>query len=478
MDFNRSDRDVPATAKFLVAGGFGYVASFTQTVILQTAEVYDPSTATWSLTGSMHTPRAQHAAVVLSDGRTLVAGGYDFGPPLASAEIFSPGAHAASPPNVTITRSGFVSPRGPRNVPHIARLSMRAPRPAAILPPRGLNRPNSSIGKWTVTGSMHVGRAFQPATLLQNGKVLVEGCDAFGVGGKTAEIYDPATGKWTLTGSMHVARCGHSAILLPDGRVLVAGGRSDANVWSSMEIYDPKTGRWSLAGDLSSTRSNAALALLSNGAVLAPAGFAVNTIPRDSADLYTERSHTSVGTPSLNLSRWDYIANLLPNGQVLVAGGVTQNDATTSTSELYDPVKNLWSFTGSTVGEAPGVSVLLNTGQVLATAPSQLYSPASGTWTSTNGQLNIPRINNSLTLLPDGRVHIAGGCSGVSSCQLVLQSEVYDPTTQTWRLDAVMNVAREVQSATLLPDGKVLVAGGFTGGYQQLTSAELYTEAH
>jgi hypothetical protein len=353
---------------------------------------------------------------------------------------------------------------------------MRAPKPVGVLA-RELTRPNGSIGKWTLTGSMNVGRAFQPATLLQNGKVLVEGCDAFGVGGKTAEIYDPATGKWTLTGSMHVARCGHSAILLPDGRVLVAGGRSDANVWSSMEIYDPNTGRWSLAGDLNSTRSNSALALLSNGAVLAPAGFAVNTIPRDSADLYTERSKTSVATPSLNLSRWDYTADLLPNGQVLVAGGVTQNDATTSTSELYDPVKNLWNFTGSTIGEAPGVSVLLSSGQVLATAPSQLYNPASGKWTSTSGQLNISRINNSLTLLPDGRVLAAGGCTGVSSCQLVLQSEVYDPTTQTWTLDAVMNVAREVQSATLLPNGKVLVAGGFTGGYQQLTSAELYTEA-
>lgn len=218
-----------------------------------------------------------------------------------------------------------------------------------------------------------------------------------------------------MTGSMHVARCGHSAVMLDDGRVLVAGGASDANVWSSMEIYDPATHRWSLAGNLNSTRSDAALALLPNGTVLAPAGFAVNAIPRDSADLYSAASHSSAATPSLNLSRWGYSADVLQNGQVLVEGGITQDNFTTPTCELYDPAANAWTFTGSTIGQESNVSVLLNAGQVLATTPSQQYDPATGLWTQTTGQLNIDRINNTLTVLADGRVLTAGGCTAVSS---------------------------------------------------------------
>jgi len=465
-----------ADGRVLVAGGFGYITDFTQMVILQTAEIFDPSSATWRLTGNMNQPRTQHAAVALADGRVLVAGGYDFGPPLASTEIFSPKSPAASPPDAMSMHPGFVLPR----VAHRARLVSarvhRAARPIGVLHRRHSGPPPPSMGKWTTTASMHVGRAFQPATLLRNGKVLVEGCDALGSGGKTAELYDPAKGTWTLTGSMHVARCGHSAILLKDGRVLVAGGDSDANVWSSMETYDPTTQRWSLAGNLNSTRSDAALALLPNGAVLAPAGYAVNTIPRDSADLYSVASRSSTATPSLNLSRWGYSADVLQNGRVLVAGGTTQNDSTTSTCELYDPAANVWTFTGSTIGES-GVSVLLNGGQVLATTPSQQYDPATGVWTQTTGQLNIDRINNTLTVLADGRVLTAGGCTTVSTCELVLQSEVYDPTTQIWSLDASMHVARESASATLLPDGRVLVAGGFGAGFAQLTSAELYAPA-
>jgi hypothetical protein len=242
-----------------------------------------------------------------------------------------------------------------------------------------------------------------------------------------------------------------------------------------MEIYDPRSQRWTLAGDLNSTRANGALAMLPSGRVLAPAGYAVNGIPRDSADVYNSSRRSSRATPSLQLSRHSYTADALPNGKVLVAGGFTQNSASTSTSELYDPVANVWTFTGSVVN-AVEVSVVLNSGEVLATSPSQLYDPAKGSWALTTGGFNIGRINNTLTVLQDGRVLAAGGCTGVSSCQLVLQSEVYDPTAQHWSLDALMNVPRESQSATRLADGRVLVAGGFSAGFQQLKSAELYTE--
>lgn len=455
-----------ADGRVLVAGGFGYITDFTKTVILDTAEIFDPTSGTWSLTGNMNDARAQHAAVVLKDGRTLVAGGYAFGPPLASAEIFAPGTRSTTPAHSQRYRP--VTAWLPAS-----RLSYHVPRPVGVMR-RLTARLQGAIGKWTLTGSMHVGRAFAPATLLPNGKVLVEGCDAFDVGGTTAELYDPATRKWAMTGSMHVARCLHSAILLPNGHVLVAGGHSGASVWSNMETYDPQTGTWSLAGDLNSPRADSALALLPSGTVLAPAGFAVNTIPRDSADLYNSASQSSVATPSLQISRWSYAAIALRSGKVLVAGGVTQNSSNTLTSELYDPVSNVWSYTGPVINGIQ-VSVLLQNGLVLATSPPQLYSPTKGRWSLT-GVLDIPRINNTLSVLQDGRVLIAGGCTGVSSCQLVTESELYDPHTQRWSPDAIMNVGRESQSAALLPNGQVLVAGGFGVDFQQLTSAELYTE--
>lgn len=132
---------------------------------------------------------------------------------------------------------------------------------------------------------------------------------------------------------MQVARCLHSAILLADGRVLVAGGDSAANVWSSAEIYNPATKRWSMTGHMNSTRFDTAIVMLSNGKLLAPAGAAVNTIPRDSDDLYDPATGTWTPAPSLNLSRYAHSTVALADGVALVVGGFTQNSQNTNTSD-------------------------------------------------------------------------------------------------------------------------------------------------
>src|SRR5262249_18029032 len=83
---------------------------------------------------------------------------------------------------------------------------------------------------WHATGSMHVARVDHSATSLPTGQVLVAGGEGPGLLGDplaSAELYDPGTGTWTMTGSMHVARAFHSATLLPTGQVLVAGGFAD-----------------------------------------------------------------------------------------------------------------------------------------------------------------------------------------------------------------------------------------------------------
>ena len=182
-------------------------------------------------------------------------------------------------------------------------------------------------------------------------------------------------------------------------------------------------------------------------------------------------------TPSLNVSRFGFAAAVLPNGKVLVEGGTTQDSQSTGTCELYDPAANVWTFTGSIQGQSANL-VLLGDGDVLATdeitpPTSELYHPATGLWRGTSGQMHIPRIADSATMLVDGRVLVAGGNS--SANVLVLQSEIYDPATQHWTVDALLNIARYVQSSVRLADGRVLVAGGLDADFHPISSAEIYS---
>lgn len=477
--------------RVLVAGGDGYLTDFSTDVIFASAELYDPTTGVWTLTGSMNIARSEHAAVALLDGRVLAIGGSGVGTALASAELYSP--TSASTDRSALSQAyfpPFASPSRPLMSPlfgfspitaALARVT-RSARPAAI-PPATVRFARPFIGRWTRTGSMHVARIGAPLTLLPNGKVLVEGCDGPTLAGKTAELYDPATGTWATTGSMHIARCNHGAILLPTGRVMVAGGLGMTNhVASSAELYDPSTGAWTFVSHMNSTRYFATINLLTNGKALVAAGNAINGIPRDSADLFDPATNRWTATPSLNLSRNGASSALMANGKVLVQGGFTQNSSLTLTTELYDPVANAWTFTGSTEQQALRVAAL-STGQVLSMdepgngptgTTSELYNPSTGSWTPTVGKMNFPRANDTATRLSDGRVMVAGGCNGFN-CVFIAKAEIYNPATQMWSLDAPLNTPRESHSAVLLPGGRVLIAGGYDANLQRLTSAELFT---
>jgi N-acetylneuraminic acid mutarotase len=453
--------------RVLVAGGDGYLMDFTTDVIFATAELYDPTAGAWTLTGSMNVARSEHAAVQLQDGRVLVLGGSTSrARALASAEIYTP----------SVDRS------------NLALMSVRRGMPARPTIPQSFASLNTgthpvrpSMGKWTQTGSMHFARVGAPATLLPNGKVLVEGCDL--ASGKTAELYNPARGKWTTTGSMHVARCDQSATLLPNGDVLVAGGLGQANVVnSSAEIYDPRTGLWHFVKHMNSTRYSSTINVLPNGEVIVAGGNAINGIPRDSADIFNPATGTWNAAASLNLSRNSHSSAMLQDGDVLVMGGFTQNNSLTLTSELYDPASDTWSPTGSTEQQSLRMVSLL-TGEVLSTdepgnrptgTTSELYDPSTGKWTPTRGKMRFPRANDAVTRLSNDSVLVSGGCFGIL-CTFVARAELYDPANQTWSLDAQLITPRESHSAALLADGRVLVAGGYNSNLQPLASAEVYS---
>ena len=174
---------------------------------------------------------------------------------------------------------------------------------------------------------------------------------------------------------------------------------------------------------------------------------------------------------------------MLNDGQVLMAGG--------GTADLYNPATGKFTATGSMLSvHGSPVGTLLPDGDVLVTGKGQdfaeLYHPATGQWSSASAGLPACiftmecRVSSTTTLLGTGNVLLAGGLVGlVSNPQTTPTALLYHPATNTWTSTGNMTTGRENQTATLLPDGQVLMAGGTLFDHPHvlmfLASAELYT---
>lgn len=359
--------------------------------------VLDPA---WVQTAWMAQSRHNHMAVLLADGRVLVAGGYS-----------------------VVTSSTYQ-----------ARAELYDPASGTWAAARAMNRPRANT------------RAIRFTSGPLEGQVLIAGGDD--ALRPSAELYDPATGNWTTTDDLQVPRDVHPMVLLASGQVLAAGGCSRAGngtclgVENTAEVFDPETGTWSFApGQMSDARAYFSLTLLEDGRVLAAGGCKQFHSSGNcnatvaSADLFDPTTGEWTRTDPMPNPAQLHVALRLPDGTVLIAGGVRLGVLRRETTR-FDPATGDWSSVGDLLADHDvAAGVVLPSGQALIT----------GSWGVTAGP--------NLLALGDATI----GARVTSA-----ETEVYDPARGTWTFGPAMVVAHGAHSATLLEDGAVLVAGGLT----------------
>lgn len=296
---------VLAGGGILISGGLNKTTEeYSAEWYLRSAEVYDPSSGTFRIVGSMNHGRSRHTATVLEDGGVLIVGGEGYGVNgLSESELFAPAEEAFLP-----------------------------------------------------TGSLAANRYGHTATRLPDGRVLV-------LGGrnhlilKSAEIYDPETGTFSEIGAMNDYRYAHTASLLPDGTVLIVGGLggyssriNNPSGLRTVELYDPAANSFtSLPPLVSSALAQHFATPLANGQILFTGTYGCSVTPRGGpstpcgdAYLYDTDSGTfdhlwgaSGGDNGLmNLGRTSHRVSLLPGGDVLVTGGKAGAAGWTDTAEI------------------------------------------------------------------------------------------------------------------------------------------------
>jgi Putative Ig domain/Kelch motif/Galactose oxidase, central domain len=305
---------------------------------IATAELFNPATGSFTATGPMGTARAHFAATLLcdlsslpcNDNRVLVTGGLDTnGQPLATAEIYDPSTATFSPTSVSML---FV------HASHTATLLKTGQVLIAGWGNAVAELFDPGTGTFKQTGNMATARVGHTATLLNTGKVLVTG----GIQGAPpatttlaeAELYDPGAGSFTATlGSLATARQVHTASLLSDGTVLVTGGLDSNNhALASAEVFNPTTQMFmATKGSMGTARAFHTATVLMDKTVLVTGGDDGNG-PLATAEIYDPAAQSFSPTGSMGNTRELHTGILLNDGTVLVTGGTGSGEAT---AELY-----------------------------------------------------------------------------------------------------------------------------------------------
>ena len=325
--------------RVLITGGAAFEGFAAQA--LQTAELYDPSTGNFALTGSMTEARANHSAMLLANGQVLIVGGNDG----TSAELYDPETGTFAQTGKTQVPEPFATATLLTN----SRVLIAGDVDAELFDPE--------TGTFTLAGPFaSPAHGFgATATLLSDGRVLL-------VGDSPAQLYDPATNTFSATDSLNSGFYSdggdleHSATLLNNGEVLIAGGGTADGGGPGVldaEVYDPVSGTFTAVSHLASGRRLHTATLLPDSEVLITGGES-NDCTSDgscgsfigslsSAELYNPATRSFTPAGDMNARRDSHQATLLRNGDVLITGGLFYGGINSffgslASAELYHPL--------------------------------------------------------------------------------------------------------------------------------------------
>ena len=323
------------------------------------------------------------------------------------------------------------------------------------------------------------------------------------------QIYDFETGLWTLEGTASELHrqlqeewiIHHSSVKLSDGRILRHRLQID-ELWTEfvneIDVFDPSLNSWTPLPKPPTQRIGPDMVLLDDGRVLVLGGQdIVPSGPQDvilpfvgTAEIFIPETNEWQQAAAMDQPLFRQAAVRLSDGRVLVVGGIFLSDGKESArAEIYDPTTDTWTPTEDmSIERGRPNAILLADGRVLVTGHQRfdfrattgrvdIYDPDTDTWTAAD-ELSQPSDGHSLTLLPDGKVLAAGGENPVvRSSNYYSTTEIFDPSTNSWSPGPELSEPRSSHSATLLPDGRVLLVGGIgpENDFSPLTSMDFVT---
>jgi len=296
----------------------------------------------------------------------------------------------------------------------------------------------ASDGTWQPAIPFQASRYGGTAQRLQDGRIAIIGTASTNAT-VPAEVVDPVLGTTVSSGPMLVKRYGSVAIPRPDGKLLVWGGFQSGTSWpplSQAEVFDPASATFASGGTALPGRWNAALTLLADGRYLLTGGSTADQVIQQIAAVYNPATNTTAPTGAMAKLRTTHSAVLLDDGRVLIFGGLTYvsgSQDVADSAEVYTPSSNTFATVPHMVQHRMlHVASLLPDGQVLIVggigqygqyiANAEIFDPNTNAFTALPPMLH-PRKSATAVSLGGGRVLIAGGSDAQGTVE---ESEIFE----------------------------------------------------